>query len=183
MPKEISKTIKIAYIGIGSNQGDKLDNCLKAIDLAGRIRGCTVKARSDFFQTEPVGVEGQDSYVNGAIELGAGVSAPHLLKGLLAIEAGMGRVRRRKWGPRPIDLDLLIYGRHVICEKDLTVPHPFMHLRRFVLAPMVQLAPDLVHPVLKRTMAELLELLSGDGQSVIRMREKGAGTQALRKQY
>lgn len=160
-------TSEIAYIGIGSNQGDKLGNCQKAIDLADRISGCKVKACSDFFKTEPVGVEGQDWYMNGAIELYAGISALHLLKCLLTIEAGMGRVRRRKWEPRSIDLDLLLYGRHVICEKDLTVPHRFMHLRRFVLAPMVQLAPDLIHPVLKRTMAELLESVPEDGQDVI----------------
>jgi 2-amino-4-hydroxy-6-hydroxymethyldihydropteridine diphosphokinase len=167
MAEALSKTTNTAYIGIGSNQGDKLENCLKAIDLTGRIEGCRVKACSDFFQTEPVGVEGHDWYVNGVMELYAGISAPRLLKGLLAIEAGMGRVRRRKWGPRPIDLDLLLYGRHVISKKDLTVPHRFMHVRRFVLVPMVQLAPDLIHPVLKRTMAELLESLPEDGQEII----------------
>ncbi|MCP4668513.1 MAG: 2-amino-4-hydroxy-6-hydroxymethyldihydropteridine diphosphokinase, partial [Deltaproteobacteria bacterium] len=153
MLEEPLKTNHIAYIGIGSNVGDKLDNCLKAIHLAGRIKGCTVQARSDFFRTEPVGVEGQDWYVNGAIALRVRISAPHLLKALLAIETGMGRERRRKWESRPIDLDFLFYGSHVICEKNLIVPHPHMHVRRFVLAPMVQLAPDLMHPVLKRTMA------------------------------
>ncbi len=173
MPEELLKTNNIAYIGIGSNLGDKLGNCMKAINLAGNIKGCTVRARSDFFQTEPVGVEGQDWYVNGAIALYASISPTHLLKTLLAIEAGMGRERRRKWAPRSIDLDLLIYGGHVICEKNLTLPHPLMHLRRFVLAPMVQLAPDLVHPVLKQTMTELLELLPEGGQRVIMMREGG----------
>ena len=175
------ETTEIAYIGVGSNQGNKLDNCLKAVDLAGRIRGCAVKARSDFFQTEPVGVDGHDWYVNGAIELYTGLPAPDLLRALLEIEASMGRLRRRKWEPRPIDLDLLLYGREVIREKDLTVPHPFMHVRRFVLAPMVQLAPDLMHPVLKRTMAELFASLPEDGQSVITMRGRGAAIEAPAK--
>lgn len=159
------------YIGIGSNLGDKLNNCLKAIDLIDRTPGCRVEARSRFFRTEPVGVEGQDWYINCVISLSTRLSAQDLLNALQAIEAGMGRERKDKWASRTIDLDILFFGESVIDRKALRVPHPLMHLRRFVLVPMAQLAPDLKHPVLGKTMAELLDLLAGERQAVIRLEE------------
>ncbi|MBK5101331.1 MAG: 2-amino-4-hydroxy-6-hydroxymethyldihydropteridine diphosphokinase [Desulfobacteraceae bacterium] len=157
---------KTAYIGIGSNLGDTLNNCDNAIDLINGISGCGVVARSDFFRTEPVGVEAQDWYVNGVISLTTDLSVKELLNNLLAIESGMGRKREKKWDSRIIDLDILLFGEEVIEEKDLRVPHPHMHMRRFVLVPMVQLAPDLIHPVLGITMAELLNNSSLQGQAV-----------------
>ena len=163
--------MKTAYIGIGSNLGNKLDNCLQAIALADEIPGCEVKSKSPFYRTAPVGVQGQDWYLNGAISLTADITAKELLKSLLAIETRMGRQRKEKWGPRPIDLDILLFGKDIIDEKDLTVPHPMMHLRKFVLTPLVQLAPDLVHPVLGLTIAELLDGFSGEGQTVIALGE------------
>ena len=159
------------YIGIGSILGDKLNNCLKAIDLIDRTPGCRVEARSRFFRTEPVGVEGQDWYINCVISLSTRLSAQDLLNALQAIEAGMGRERKDKWASRTIDLDILFFGESVIDRKALRVPHPLMHLRRFVLVPMAQLAPDLKHPVLGKTMAELLDLLAGERQAVIRLEE------------
>ena len=157
---------KTAYIGIGSNLGDKLNNCLKAAEQAKKIPGCGFQALSRFFRTEPVGVEGQAWYINGVIALRTDISARDLLKALLAIEAHMGRERKEKWDSRAIDLDILLYGGDVIHEDGLKVPHPYMHLRRFVLVPMVQLAPDVIHPVLGQTMDELLEQLPEDGQAV-----------------
>ncbi len=157
---------KIAYVGVGSNLGDKLVNCLKAIDMVDRIPDCRVTARSDFFRTEPVGVEGHDWYVNGVISLEAGISAHQLLKNLLSIEASLGRKRKQKWDPRTIDLDILLFGQDVTGEKNLTVPHPLMHLRKFVLMPLVQLVPNLIHPVLHSTMKELLNNLAEAGQTV-----------------
>jgi 2-amino-4-hydroxy-6-hydroxymethyldihydropteridine diphosphokinase len=160
-----------AYIGIGSNLGDKLDNCRKSIKMAGRISDTKVTAQSPFYRTEPVGVEGQDWYVNGVISLSTGLSAQDLLKNLLNIEQLMGRERKKKWDSRTIDLDILLYGQEVIEEEDLTIPHPLMHLRRFVLEPMVQLAPDLIHPVLGKSMAVLLEDFREQGQHVIPLGE------------
>jgi 2-amino-4-hydroxy-6-hydroxymethyldihydropteridine diphosphokinase len=95
------------------------------------------------------------------------ISARELLARLLGIESAMGRVRTKKWEPRIIDLDLLLFGEEVIESEDLQVPHPLMHVRRFVLVPMVELAPWLLHPVLRKTMEELLESLAEDGQEVI----------------
>ncbi len=159
------------YIGIGSNLGDKLNNCLKAIDLIDRTPGCNVVARSHFFKTEPVGVEGQDWYVNCVISLSTCLSVQNLLKVLQALEAGMGRKRKKKWASRTIDMDILFFGESVINRKDLIIPHPLMHLRRFALVPMAQLAPDLRHPVFGKTIAELLDLLADEKQTVIRLEE------------
>jgi len=161
--------MKTAYIGVGSNLGDKINNCLEAVVRIDEISGCRVTAQSDFYRTQPVGVKGQDWYVNGVIVLSAEISAQDLLKGLLAIEVDMGRERKRKWDSRIIDLDILLFGEKVISEKGLQVPHPLMHLRRFVLAPMVSLAPDLVHPVLGKSMAELLVDSPEKEQSVVPM--------------
>ena len=158
---------KTGYIGIGSNLGDKRDNCLKAIDRINELPGCRVMAQSGFYLTEPVGVKGQDWYLNCVIALSTDMLAQDLLKRLLAIEADMGRERKGRWDPRLIDLDILLFGNEVIDEKGLQVPHPLMHLRRFVLVPMVFLAPNLIHPVLGKTMVELLSISSEEAQSVI----------------
>jgi len=155
-----------AYIGIGSNLGHKIDHCRKAILLMGGLEGCSVRVRSSFYQTEPVGVEGQDPYMNGVICMDTDLPAGTLLKRLLDIEADMGRVRRKKWDARVIDLDILLFGSRIIEEPDLIVPHPLMHLRRFVLTPLLQIAPDLIHPVLCKTVRELAEALPEDGQAV-----------------
>jgi len=163
--------MKTAYIGIGSNLGDKLNNCRKSVEMTGRIPDTSVTAQSLFYRTEPVGVEGQDWYVNGVISLSTGLSAQDLLKNLLDIEQIMGRKRKKKWDSRTIDLDILLYGQEVIEEEDLTIPHPLMHLRRFVLEPMFQLAPDLIHPVLGKSMAGLLEDFREPGQDVIPLGE------------
>jgi len=160
---------KTAYIGVGSNLGDKINNCLEAVVRIDEISGCRVTAQSDFYRTQPVGVKGQDWYVNGVIVLSSDIPAQDLLKGLLAIEVDMGRERKRKWDSRVIDLDILLFGAEVISEKGLQVPHPLMHLRRFVMVPMVSLAPDLVHPVLRKSMAELLVDSSEKDQSVVPM--------------
>ncbi len=158
---------KTAYIGVGSNVGDKIATSLLAIERVEMIPGCRVLVCSDFFQTLPVGVEGQDWYVNSVISMETNLSGSQLLKHLLSIELDLKRKRERKWDPRTIDLDILLFGPDVIHQKDLTVPHPLMHLRKFVLVPMVQLAPELVHPVFGRTMRELLQEIPDNDQSVL----------------
>lgn len=154
------------YIGIGSNIGHKIDNCRKAISLMGQLEGCFVRLQSPFYRTEPVGVEGQDTFVNGVVCVDTDLSAASLLKQLLKIETDMGRVRLKKWDARVIDLDILLFGSSIINKPDLIVPHPLMHLRRFVLTPLLQIAPDLVHPILGKSIRELAGALSEDGQAV-----------------
>ena len=158
---------KTTYIGIGSNLGNKLDNSLKAIALIEMIPGCRLIAQSGFFSTKPIGVEGQDWYVNSVIALSTLLPAEDLLRALLDIETKMGRKRQVKWDARTIDLDIILFGQDIINNKSLTVPHPFAHLRRFVLIPMVQLASEIIHPVLHKTFRELLEKLKEEGQEVI----------------
>lgn len=162
---------KTAYIGIGSNLGDKLANCRTAIERVAQLSEYRIRAKSGFFLTEPVGVEGQDWYLNGVFSISTDAPADQLLKTLQSIETGLGRVKVKKWDPRILDLDILLFGQDVIDEKGLTIPHPRMHLRRFVLAPMVQLAPGLIHPVLGKTMTELLDNLAEEGQTVIPLEE------------
>ena len=159
--------IETAYIGIGSNLGKPVENCLKAIQLMDDMEGCRLLGRSGFYKTEPFGVDGQEWYLNGVVSLETKRPPSNLLQGLMAIEARMGRVRKEKWEARVIDLDLLLYGDLIIDESSLKVPHPRMHERKFVLVPIVDLVPNLIHPVLGRRMIELLEDCSGAGQQVL----------------
>ena len=160
-----------AFIGIGSNLGDKYQNCLKAVSLIGQIPACKLVAISEWYLTKPVGVVDQEWYVNGVASIETNISARDLLNHLLAIERGMGRIREEHWGPRIVDLDILLFGRAIIKEEGLKVPHPLMHLRRFVLVPMVQLAPDVGHPYLGQTMSRLLKDLPAGDQEVVPMEE------------
>lgn len=156
-----------AYIGIGSNLGDRYRNCLDAVSRVHRIPDCRVTGVSGWFYTRPVGVKGQDWYINGAVSVRTKITAQELLRHLLVIEKDMGRVRIERWGPRTLDLDILLFGEEIIDEVNLKVPHPLMHLRRFALVPLVELAPGLVHPILGVPISQLLEGLPGNGQEVV----------------
>jgi len=162
--------IEKAYIGVGSNLGDKVGNCHMAVDKVDALPGCSVQARSGLYRTEPVGVEDQDWYVNGAICVDTELSPRDLLVHLMAIEASMGRVRKEKWEARIIDLDILLYGSHRINEEGLIIPHPLMHSRRFVLVPLNQLDPQLVHPGFGRTISALLEICAEKDQKILPMK-------------
>ena len=161
--------MKTVYIGIGSNMGDPRGNCLDAIERIGRIENCRIISVSALYLTKPVGDRGQEWYTNCVVSISTGLPAHDLLKRLLGIEAEMGRVRTVRWGPRIIDLDILLYGQDMINDEELKVPHPMMHLRRFVMAPMSDIGKDLIHPVLGKTMIELLRELPDNGQEIIRL--------------
>ncbi len=122
-------------------------------------------ACSAIFKTEPDGVTGQDWYANCVAQVTATQRPSQLLKELLSIESDMGRIRKKKWGARVIDLDILLFGQETIESNNLIIPHPLLHKRRFVLEPLVQLAPDLVHPILRLTISQLLNKLP-KGRSV-----------------
>lgn len=134
-----------AFLGIGSNLGDRLENLRRAVGLLDR-RGVRVVRSSRVYETEPVGGPPQPDFLNAVLEVEEEGSARDLLAACLAVEEEMGRVRGERWGPRLIDLDVLTYGREEIDEPDLQVPHPRMHERGFVLIPLLELEADPVLP-------------------------------------
>jgi len=146
-----------AYIALGANVGDRERNIRAALDKFGTTDGLQVVRVSTLIENPAVGgPPNSPPFLNGAAEVSTSLSPAALLQRLLEIEREIGRVRREKWGPRPIDLDLLLYGDQVIDAPGLAVPHPLMHQRRFVLEPLAQIAPDAVHPLLKRSIGTLL---------------------------
>ncbi len=163
-----------AYIGIGSNLGRPHEHCLEAADRLTSIPATRLEAVSSWYSSRPVGVENQGWFVNGAARLETGLPARELLGHLLRIESEMGRVRKERWEARIIDLDLLLYGSRRICDNDLTVPHPRMHERRFVLVPLMDLEPDLFHPLLGAPVGTLLAGLDAEGQELFPLKAGSA---------
>lgn len=149
--------------------GDKAAQIKAALQRLEHLPGSRLTAVSPFYKTQPVGRTGQDWFVNAAALIETALSPRELLKALLGIESGMGRVRTEKWGPRLIDLDLLFFGQQIIEEPDLKAPHPRLDKRRFVLKPLSDVAPDWVHPVTGLTPGEMLARLAEGGQEVIRL--------------
>ena len=154
----------IAYVALGSNLGNKKENLLQAIELL-KNHGVKILAVSSFLVTKPYGVIDQPDFLNGAIKLEYNKSPEELLEVLLTVEQEMGRVRVRHWGERIIDLDLLLFGQEVIETKNLVVPHKDMENREFVLAPLAEIASNVVLPNRNETIAELLtNLRKRDGE-------------------
>ena len=146
-----------AYIGIGSNLGTPEKNCTKAIEKISNTKDIKIISKSSFYQTEPIGGVQQGWFVNSAIKIETDLSPENLLSVLLNLELAMGRIRKEKWGPRLIDLDLLLYGNLVLKKQELTLPHPEIQNRKFVLTPMSEIAENLIHPTLKKTIKTLLQ--------------------------
>jgi 2-amino-4-hydroxy-6-hydroxymethyldihydropteridine diphosphokinase len=155
----------IAFIGIGSNVGDKRENCRRAIADISRFKQNRLIAQSSLYKTEPVGYTQQDWFINCVIEIETSFTAYELLHVLEDIEISMGRKRTFKWGPRIIDLDILFFNDETIQCEGLTVPHPEVQKRAFVLAPLCEIAGDYVHPLLKKSISQLITQL-GDEQGI-----------------
>ncbi len=151
----------VASIALGSNLGDRAANLRGAVEALERHEAVDVLRVSDLLETEPMGPPGQGPYLNAAMIVRTVLEPRDLLDVCLAIERQFGRIRGRpteeevRWGPRTLDLDLLLFGRRIIDEPGLTVPHPHLHERRFVLEPLVMIGPELVHPLRNATVAEM----------------------------
>lgn len=143
------------YIGIGSNLGNRRENIEKA--CARLEERYTIVRKSEIYETVPVGFQYQNLFLNCVVHVETDLGSMELLRFLQKIEDRLKRTRIIKNGPRIIDLDILFYGNRVIDTDELTVPHPQMHKRTFVLAPLNEIAPDFVHPMLKKTVRELLK--------------------------
>ena len=157
----------IAYIGVGSNVGDRKANCRKAFELladTGRVISV-----SSLYCTEPVGYKEQEDFINAVVSIETDLSARELLDACRAIEGRLRRKRTLRWGPRTIDLDILLYGEHMMNQPDLVIPHPLMAMRKFVLAPLAEIAPEMMHPVLHKTAKQLLRELK-DTSTVVKCR-------------
>jgi 2-amino-4-hydroxy-6-hydroxymethyldihydropteridine diphosphokinase len=155
-----------ACISIGSNLGDRIENCRQAIAWLKRSGKVANLAVSSAWETEPVGKEDQPRFVNLAVVFETGLSPHRLLDLCQDIENRMGRVRRERWGPRLIDLDLLLVDDRIVQDERLVLPHERMHQRRFVLAPLAEVAPGMLHPGRNMTVMEMLSALDPAGPRV-----------------
>jgi len=144
------------YIGVGSNVGNKRENFFEAVERVGKLPDTRVIKESSLYESEPLG-DSQDWYVNGAIEIETKFKPEALLEKFKNIERAMGRKKvKKRWGARIIDLDILLFDLAVVKKKSLRIPHPEMASRKFVLIPLSEIAPQVIHPELGVTISELL---------------------------
>lgn len=149
-----------AYIGIGSNLGNRTENCIAALDAISNF--IVIESVSSFYETDPKGVEDQPKFINAVAKVSTLLSPLNLLNSLKEVERQLGREKKERWGPRVIDLDLLLYEDFILDSQELTLPHKELHRRRFVLEPLCEIEPWLEHPVLKQTVSTILKNLEDE---------------------
>lgn len=166
--RETRDSSSLVYLGIGSNLGERKTNCIEAIRLLEENPFIAVIKRSSFYETEPVGVENQPSFINCVIGIETTLDSMRLLDVCHGIEESLERERVDKWGPRTIDIDILLFYDKVVKDKVLRIPHPLMHERGFVLIPLAEIAPEAIHPILKKRIKGLLRAMK-DRHSVVKV--------------
>jgi len=149
----------ISYVALGSNLGDREKNLKEALKHIAALPETKVIKSSSIYETEPVGEPKQRPFYNAVVKIETSLAPERLLQKLQEIEKAFGRVRKEKWGPRTLDLDILLYEQQIIATDKLTIPHPLMAERAFVLEPLAEIDPEAYHPVLEKTAAELLREL------------------------
>ena len=162
--RSLGSGVRRAFIGLGSNMGDRAAYLEAARRALAGSEGIVLAGVSSLYETEPVGYTEQGWFLNQVVEISTGLDSWSLLRVLQGIEQSLGRQRLIRWGPRVIDLDILLYGDDVLSSQELTVPHPRLYERSFVLAPLNEIAPDYVHPDGKTTREHLKAL--GTGQKI-----------------
>ncbi len=148
--------MKEVYLLLGSNEGNRIENFNKASELI-ELRYGKIICSSSIYETEAWGLKEQNAFLNQAVMIQTSLPALLLLTKLKAIESETGRTETVKWGPRVIDIDILFYGNDIVKLPELTIPHPYLHLRRFTLTPLNEIAKEFVHPVLQKTVTTLLK--------------------------
>jgi 2-amino-4-hydroxy-6-hydroxymethyldihydropteridine diphosphokinase len=152
------------YLGLGSNVSDRIGMIARAVARLGREGDVVVRRLSSMYETKPWGRREQRDFVNAVAEVDTHLSPQDLLRKVKGIERDLGRGRSARWGPRRIDIDILLYGSEVVAEENLRIPHPYICERAFVLAPLVEIAPDLVHPATGRCVRGYLEDIEESGE-------------------
>ncbi len=151
--------MSIVYLSIGSNKGNRFVNIIRCLLQINSIEKTLIRQISSFYETEPIGVIDQPNFINQVVEIETELNAYKLFDNLMRIEKTLGRISKGDKQPREIDIDILIYDQLIIDTETLTIPHKDMHNRRFVLEPLCEINQDLIHPVFKKTIKQLLSQL------------------------
>lgn len=154
-----NKQLNIAYIGIGSNEGDRLKNIKDSIYLISKLDGCKVDSVSSIYETLPFGKTDQQNFYNAVIKIKTEQVVNDLFFSLKEIEKKIGRIQREKWGPREIDLDILLYNDLIFSDEIITLPHKGLIYRDFVIVPLLEIEPEIVHPVYNKKVSEFISEL------------------------
>ena len=157
-----------AFIGIGSNRGNRKENCETAVRMIASHKDTEIARRSSLYETEAWGEENQDNFLNCVAKIKTGKNVFDFFSLLQQVEKRIGKQKEVFWGPRKIDIDLLFFGQEIINEPELKVPHPFLHLRRFVIEPLSEIAPDFIHPTINQSIKVMLKNLT-DTKKVLKI--------------